>query len=160
MMKKSYVLLFLAALLAACGPSVLSVREAWARPALEGGTGAAYLILQNGTSEAVTLTGASTDVARVVELHTSMMMTEGEMNHGDHGDMHPTASPAESDVAMMMPVDTVEVAAGSSLQLTPGGYHVMLIDLQRALVVGETFTLTLHFVDHDDIEVEVSVIAQ
>ncbi len=158
-MKKSYLLIFaaLALLLAACGPAELSVKDAWARPALEGGTGAIYLTVQNGTGDAFALTGASTDLARVVEMHMSMIM--GEMDHGGHGDMHPTASPAESDVAMMHPVDRIEVAAGGSVQLAPGGYHIMLIDLQRALVAGETFTATLHFDGHEDIEVEVGVVA-
>lgn len=159
-MKKSCLLVFaaLALLLAACGPTELTVKDAWARPALEGGTGAIYLTVQNGTGEALALTGASTDVAAAVEIHTSMMM--GEESEHPHGEGHPTESPMESDVAMMMPVERIDIAPGGSVQLAPGSYHIMLIDLQRELVAGETFMVTLHFDGHEDIEVEVSLRAQ
>jgi copper(I)-binding protein len=160
MMKRSYWLVFaaLALLLSACGPAELTIKDAWARPALGGGTGAIYLTVHNGTGVAVALTGATTDVARVVEIHSSMIMGEG--GEHEHGEGHPTESPMESDVAMMMPVERIDIAPGSSVQLAPGGYHIMLIDLQRNLVGGEAFTVTLHFEGHADIEVEVSVRAQ
>jgi hypothetical protein len=45
----------------------------------------------------------------------------------------------------MQPVSRVEIAAGASLQLQPGSYHVMLVGLTRDLVIGETIDLTLTF---------------
>jgi copper(I)-binding protein len=141
-MKKILLFLSIGLLLTACGPGELQVRDAWARPVLAGGTGAVYLSLHNGTGQADTLIGASTEVARVAELHTSMMMHEGD----------------DMDMAMMQPVDSIDLAAGSGTDLAPGGYHIMLIDMQRQLVAGDRFVLTLHFENHADIEVEVSVV--
>lgn len=148
-----FVMAALAVVLAACGPRELVARDAWARPAIQGGTGAVYVELYNGTGQPISLIGASTNVARVVEIHTSSMM---DMSEGSEHGAHPTTD-AEADVAMMMPVDVVELEVGLTVAFEPGGYHLMLIDLQQPLQAGDTFSLTLHFEGHADIEIEVSV---
>ncbi len=43
--------------------------------------------------------------------------------------------------------DGLVVPAGSHLHLTPGGYHIMLMQLTQQLPVGEQVELTLHFSD-------------
>ena len=43
------------------------------------------------------------------------------------------------------------------VQLVPGGYHIMLIDLAKPLVVGETFDLTLDFDQAPDLTVTIEV---
>jgi hypothetical protein len=45
----------------------------------------------------------------------------------------------------MAPIDAVDVPAGGSAMLEPGGKHVMLIGLQKELATGDTFELTLNF---------------
>jgi copper(I)-binding protein len=45
----------------------------------------------------------------------------------------------------MMPVALIAVAAGGSMQLKPGGYHIMIDHLKHPLKAGESFPLRLHF---------------
>ena len=79
-------------------------------------------------------------------------MGDGEMHDHDMGDdgMH--------DGAMsMQEMDALELPAGKLVQLVPGGYHIMLIDLAKPLVVGETFDLTLDFDQAPNLTVAVEV---
>ena len=64
------------------------------------------------------------------------------------------------DVMIMQPVDSIDLAAGGQVTFEPGGYHVMLINLNRDLSAGDTFTITLHFQNADDLPVTVTVQAQ
>jgi copper(I)-binding protein len=45
----------------------------------------------------------------------------------------------------MRPVAGIDVPAKGTVQLEPGGYHIMLIDLVAPLTKGQTFELTLTF---------------
>jgi copper(I)-binding protein len=45
----------------------------------------------------------------------------------------------------MQPVDRVELPAGETVALEPGGYHIMLLDLAAPLEAGTTVTITLEF---------------
>lgn len=84
---------------------------------------AAYLQLRNG-SRADTLLAVETPVAAVVELH-EMRMEQGVMR--------------------MRQEKRVDLAANAELRLAPGGRHLMLIDMKRALRPGERVPLTLRF---------------
>ena len=115
-------------LLSACATpasQVGSIRidNAWSRPAAAGSNGAAYFTLRS-TGSADRLVGASSEVARVCELHKTM--TEG-------------------GVARMASVKAIDVPAGGSVELKPGSFHVMLIGLNRELRGGDKFPLTLNF---------------
>jgi copper(I)-binding protein len=52
----------------------------------------------------------------------------------------------------------VEIPAGGSVAFAPGGLHVMLMDLQRPMVEGESFTMTLMLEDGGEIPVEVPIL--
>ena len=45
----------------------------------------------------------------------------------------------------MRPVESIELPAGKTVKLEPGGYHIMLLDLVKPLEVGEKIELTLTF---------------
>lgn len=127
-------LLALAVFAAACGPQTtpaasgpaVTVSDPWVRAAVQGGTGAAYMVLKNGGKEDAKLVSitAGADVAQTVELHQTTM-TGGMMQ--------------------MSPVKDIAVPAGGQTELKPGGYHVMLIGLKRELKAGEKLELTLTF---------------
>ena len=51
------------------------------------------------------------------------------------------------DVMKMGAADTLPLAPGKPLQLKPGGYHFMLMDLQGALKAGSRMQMTLRFRD-------------
>jgi len=97
----------------------------------------------------------SSDVAARAEIHEvvkAMDMGDDEMHDHDMGDdgMH--------DGAMsMQEMDALELPAGTLVQLVPGSYHIMLIDLAKPLVVGETFDLTLDFDQAPNLTVTVEV---
>ena len=84
--------------------------------------GAVFLKIENGTPNAVEVTGASTDVSASVELHTMAM---------------------EGDVMQMRKVDNFKVEPGASLELKPGGDHIMLMGLKAPLAEGQNFALSL-----------------
>lgn len=113
----------------------LSVTEPWVRGtvAAQKATGA-FMNLRS--DEAVTLVGASSPVAGVVELHEMRM---------------------EQDVARMRQVERIDLPAGKTVELRPGGYHLMLLDLKQPLEQGQTVPLTLQVRGSDGAEREVAV---
>ena len=68
---------------------------------------------------------------------------------------------AEMDMDMgamvMQQIMALDLPAGETVNLEPGGYHVMLIDLAEPLAEGDTFNVTLDFAEADDLTVEVVV---
>ena len=142
-MKKNIFLVLISVLpvLAACQSSritsgVLEVKDAWARPAASGDNGAVYFIIENGTSQDDALLSARGDIANAVELHLSQM-------DGDHMSMHEQ--------------EQVVLPAGEAVEFSPGGLHVMLVDLTRGLKAGETFDMTLRFEHAGEKNVTVTV---
>ena len=97
--------------------------------------GAAFMTLQNAGSDDK-LVSATSPVADHVELH-------GNIKDGD--------------VMRMRSVESIDVPAGGSVQLAPGGVHLMLIDLKEPLKQGETFPLTLTFAQAGAMTIEVPV---
>ena len=134
----------MAFVLAACGNSAgsgdpeISVMEPWSRPSpMVAGNGAVYMMLMNKGGQADTLTSVSSDIAETIELHETKM---------------------EGDVMKMAPVQGgIEVPAGGSAELKPGGLHVMLINLKEELVPGNKIELTLNFENSDPIKVEAEI---
>jgi copper(I)-binding protein len=45
----------------------------------------------------------------------------------------------------MQPVSQIDISAGKTVKLEPGGYHIMLMDLKAPLTKGQTFPITLTF---------------
>lgn len=113
------------------------VSNAWSR-ATPGGvrTGVAYFEITDKGAAGDKLIGAKSDVAERVELH----------NH-----IH------EDGVMKMRRVDAVEVPAGETVTLNPGGFHLMLMNLKRPLKAGDELKLTLVFEKAGEIEVTASV---
>jgi copper(I)-binding protein len=118
------------AVLGACGddvapvaldPSQIQVRDAVvAVPA--GANTALYLAVENTGSTGDRLLDVRTDAGATTELH--------ETKAGDDGLMR------------MHHVDAVELPAGATVDLVPGGLHVMIYDARR-LVEGDTVTVEL-----------------
>ena len=125
--------------LSACtqASSTLTVTDAWARPAFKSDNGAVYFVIENGTAETDALFSASTDIASSAEVHISMVSDQG--------------------VASMQMQEAVQVPAGEDIPFKPGGLHIMLVNLNRDLKVGDTITLTLNFKEAGSVTVEVPV---
>lgn len=115
----------------------LEVEEAWARAVPESMTmSAAYMKIVNGTGEDDSLISASSDVSEVTELHEMAMVDE---------------------TMKMRQVEKMDVPAGQTLELKPGGLHVMLIDLKGPLSEGQTVSLTLNFEKAGEIKIKAPV---
>lgn len=100
---------------------VVTVGGAWIRPAVAGqsGTGG-YMTLTS--SQTVSLTGFSTPVASMSELHEMKM---------------------DGDVMRMGAIEALPLPAGQAVSLQPGGHHLMLMGLKQALKGGDQVPLTL-----------------
>jgi copper(I)-binding protein len=63
------------------------------------------------------------------------------------GDMDSSTTMAGGDSSMMkmQQVEKIEIPADSTVKLEPGGLHVMLFDLAKDLVAGDTVDVTLTF---------------
>ena len=126
------------------GPSVaggLVVEGAWARAATRptdgsGGTSAVYMQLRNPGGELDRLLGATSDVATMTEVHRTTV---------------------EDGVMRMRPAGPIDVPAGETVTLQPGGLHVMLIDLRHDLVAGERLAVTLQFERAGELTVEAEI---
>ncbi|HXX84887.1 MAG TPA: copper chaperone PCu(A)C [Casimicrobiaceae bacterium] len=99
-------------------------------------SGGAYLTIVNAGTTAATLAGAASPVAGAVELH-QMAMDGGMMT--------------------MRAVRALDVPPGGKLELKPGGYHIMLLDLKQPLKVGDKVPLKLSFENLGTIEIALEV---
>ncbi len=123
--------------------SGVTLTDAWARTSAEGQTtGAAYLTITGGaTADRLVAASAPASVAIATEIH-EVVPAESSTDAAED-----TMSDTEGmDGAMTMrPVDAIDIPAGQTVTLEPGGYHVMLIDLAAPLAAGDTFDLELTF---------------
>ncbi|MBK8766958.1 MAG: copper chaperone PCu(A)C [Burkholderiaceae bacterium] len=55
----------------------------------------------------------------------------------------------DNNVMRMRQVPMLELPAGKAVELKPGGYHVMLMDLKQPMKTGESVPITLVFEDKD-----------
>jgi len=121
---------------AAAAQATPTVDQPWTRATAGGGTtGAAYLTL-TAHDQGDRLTGASTPVADMAELHQSSE---------DHG------------VMRMRPVEGLALEPGKPVALSPGGMHLMLMGLKQPLKQGASFPLTLTFEHAPPVTVQVPV---
>lgn len=96
----------------------------------------AFMTIRNTSDKTVQVVKAASSVAKVTELH----------NHiNDNG------------VMRMRQVKEISVPAKGEVQLKPGSYHVMLIDMQAPLKEGDTVAITLGFSDGGTLTVQAPV---
>jgi copper(I)-binding protein len=126
------------------GPAI-EVDGVWARTSPAVATaGAVYFTVTNLGDVDDALVGASVDpsVAAMVELHETAAADDAM---GESAGEDTTTTMAGTGMMEMRPVDRIDVPAGETVALEPGGYHVMLLDLAEPLVVGNTIDVTLSF---------------
>jgi periplasmic copper chaperone A len=119
------ILFILLLSLSACvaAESDISISNAWARATAPGqSVAAAYMDLFS--KDDATMVKAETEVAGIVEIHSMTM---------------------ENDVMKMRMLKELVLPAGETVSLAPGGYHLMLFDLQQPLQAGQSATFKLHF---------------
>ena len=113
----------------------IKIDEPWARSGQAGQMTGAFMEIKN-KGAADKLISASSDAAKVTELH---------------------ASDTSNGVMTMRKVDAMDIPADGELKLKPGGYHVMLIGLNRPLVAGEKLPIKLKFEKAGEVMVEAKI---
>jgi hypothetical protein len=109
----------------------VEVKDAWARATVQGQK-ASGAFMQLTAKSGSKLVGVSSPVAGVAEVHEMKM---------------------DGDVMKMRAVDGgLDLPAGKAVELKPGGYHLMLMDLKVALLKDTTIPLTLVFKDAKGVE--------
>jgi copper(I)-binding protein len=131
-------------LLAGCAAPASSVTagptiaDAWVRPPMGPGQPAAgYMTITAPSGGADALIGASSPVAAAVEIHETSSDASGMMG--------------------MHPVDRVELPSGSPVALEPGGYHLMLMNLNGDLEAGDTVDLVLEFENAGEVTIRAAI---
>ncbi|WP_295386029.1 copper chaperone PCu(A)C [uncultured Thiodictyon sp.] len=141
-MSSSRVRCLFAAGLFALAPTVwaadpVAVSDPYARAVPPGQPNSAvFMTLTNQSDQARALVAATSPAAKTVELHT----------HTNDG-----------GVMRMRRIERIEVPAGGSVQLKPGGLHVMLIGLTGDLTPGGQVALGLTFDDGSQLQVQAPV---
>jgi len=119
----------LAALPAGAQPSapaatatVLTVADAWVRATPGADVAAAYMRLRNGGTQPIRVTGVRSALAGHAMIHETQLA---------------------AGVSTMRPHEPLVIAPGASVELKPGGLHVMLQELAHPLAAAEVVPLEL-----------------
>ena len=113
----------------------LRIGAPWMRATPKGAAVAGgYLTVTNQGDKPDKLLSVESDLATSVEVH-EMTMSGGVMS------MHPVGKP-------------LEIAPGATLELKPGGYHVMFSGLKQGVKEGDRVKATLVFETAGKIEIE------
>ncbi|MBN8440130.1 MAG: copper chaperone PCu(A)C [Thauera sp.] len=120
-MKKLVLASLFATFLAAPASADVTVGDAWVRATVpsQKATGAFMLLTSDVDAR---LVAARSSVAGVVEIHEMVMA---------------------NNVMKMSPIPALDLPAGKAVELKPGGYHVMLMDLKAQVKDGDKVPLTL-----------------
>ncbi|HMO85208.1 MAG TPA: copper chaperone PCu(A)C [Lacipirellulaceae bacterium] len=97
---------------------------------------AAYLSIVNKGAQPIVLTGITTPVAHAADIHRTVQT---------------------GDVVRMEREKQIVLPPGARVEFAPGGLHIMLMNLEVALVRGRTFPMDLKFADGRSVEISVPV---
>lgn len=116
----------------------LAITSGWARATLPGQKSAGgYLLISNTGTAADRLIGAASPSAGKTEVHTMEIV---------------------NDVMTMRPVEGgLEIPAGGSVELKPGGYHIMFMGISEPFAEGTNVPVTLQFETAGNVELELPV---
>ena len=116
----------------------LVITQAWSRATPAGAkVGGGYLTIENKGTAPDRLIGGSADIAGSVQVH-EMSMDKGVMK----------MRPLENGLA---------IEPGKTVKLTPGGYHLMMMDLKSPLKKGGKLPITLEFEKAGKVQVSLDV---
>lgn len=115
--------------------AAVDVQGAWARATVQGqkATGAFMKLTAKDNAK---LVSASSPAAGVVEIHEMKM---------------------DGGVMKMRAIPSLDLPAGKAVELKPGGYHVMLMDLKEPLKKETTVPITLVVKDDKGVESKVEL---
>ncbi len=119
------------------GDGKIMIKNPWVKEASSSQKmSAGYMTLENPGDKPDKLLSAESEVCEVVEIH--------KMTY-------------ENDMMKMGRVNEIEVPANGSVQLKQGGFHLMLINLKKALKAGDKIPLVLNFKNAGKMSITASV---
>lgn len=132
-----YMSALTAVLLSSSAWADITVQDAWVRATIpaQRATGA-FMNIQ--TTEAVSLIGARSNLSKVTEVHEMRM---------------------ENNVMKMQAIARIDISPDKPLNLKPGSYHIMLMELNKPATAGERVDLTLIFEKTDKSRFEKNISA-
>ena len=99
----------------------VAIKDAWVR-ATVGPQKVTGAFMQITATQDAKLVAVQSGSAKKVELHTMEM---------------------DKDVMRMREIESLDLPAGKAVELKPGSYHIMLIDLNKSVKEGDTVAITL-----------------
>lgn len=115
----------------------LTVEGSWVYEPPTPDVTAAFATIRNAGSDDLTLVRASSPIAGMVQVHETVKKGNVE--------------------TMQEVAGGLTVPSGGSVELTPGGYHVMLMQLKQVPKPGDSVEVTFTFSDGTDITVRAPV---
>ena len=132
-------LLLLSSQVIADATTALSSENGYVRQPMPGRTvTAGYFTLHNHSTQPTLLTAAS-----------SSMFARAELHQHSHKD----------GMMRMEQVEEIAIAGGGSVELAPGGLHLMLFEPSKTLEIGQTVPVLLHFADGQQLTLALPVVA-
>jgi periplasmic copper chaperone A len=105
----------------------VNIADAWVRAMPPNMTlTAAYMQLHNSSDEDIAIIGGSSNAFAQFELHKTIF---------------------EGEFAKMVAQSEINIPAHATVELKPGDFHIMLIDRQIPLNIGDVVEITLQFSD-------------
>lgn len=122
---------------AANNTQFVTVTQGHVRATIPGTTiSSAYMTIHNNSEKTVTLHRVSSKISPRVEIHQHSM---------------------KAGMMTMQQLDSLTIDGQSQLLLQPGGLHLMIFDVIKPLQVDDTVELTLHFLEQDEVIVQLPV---
>jgi copper(I)-binding protein len=116
-----------AAMSALSAHAEVTATDAWVRGTVPAQKATGVFMKLKSTDDAK-LVAAASPAAKIVEVHEMAM---------------------KGNVMEMRAVESIALPAGKTVELKPGGYHVMLIDLVKPLAKGDSVPVTITLVGKD-----------
>lgn len=122
-----FVFVFFLSLPMPARAEVLVMSDCWARASVPGARSAViYGSFRNDEKRSLTINAVTSEIARMIIIHETVL---------------------ENSMVMMSPVEQLRIAPGEEIELKPGGLHMMLTGLTRALIEKDVFQIRLFFSD-------------
>ena len=114
----------------------IDIKDAWVRTGAEGLNSALYFKIENNSDRPDTLYKVTSDIAQHIMMHETYK---------------------KNDMMGMREIKDIVIKPGSSVEFKPGGYHVMLMELNKDLKEGNEINFTLLFKLSGEINIKAKV---
>ncbi len=104
--------------------NILQVKNQWVRPGAKGMATALYFEVENPTDKPDTLYKITSDISSMIQLHETY---------------------TKDELMGMRKVGKFVIKPKTSLELKPGGYHIMVMKLKKDIKKGDEIEFKLHF---------------